>query len=378
MKTNRLYFIDALRSFAILMMLQGHFMSILLQEHYFCEDYLLYNYWEFFRGNTAPLFFCVSGFVVFYLMQKTSAEPEKLKLRIQKSLRRGGWLIFWGYLLRLNISMLLWGEINNGFWLSDVLHIIGLSMILSTLCYCAVRKLPGRFQHHFFLLAGILLFLLEPIYKNFSYEALPNVISNYLVFDQGSTFTLLPWLGFFFIGAFAGTNFGRFTASKQKFYAISLSYMSIGLGLAFYSSAVFYFLGNFLNLQLFTDIAFNNYLFIRLGYSLIFFSVFTALEAFWKPGLFLNIGTKTLNIYIVHFILLYGTWFNLGLVRFYKHELSLSSAIILLLLFVLVCLAISLNLNRILEFIKAPFYNISFGRIKSIKQWVPQFLKIRS
>ena len=70
-QTNkRLWFIDAARSIAIIMMLQGHFISLTL------EDYtekaagislngtsgnLLFDAWFFLRGLTAPLFFFIVG-----------------------------------------------------------------------------------------------------------------------------------------------------------------------------------------------------------------------------------------------------------------------------------------------------------------------------
>ena len=70
MKTNRLYFIDAVRAFAILMMLQGHFIDTLLDPIYKDDSYVAYNIWSYFRGITAPTFFTISGLVFSYLLIK--------------------------------------------------------------------------------------------------------------------------------------------------------------------------------------------------------------------------------------------------------------------------------------------------------------------
>ncbi|WP_372975027.1 heparan-alpha-glucosaminide N-acetyltransferase domain-containing protein, partial [Muriicola sp.] len=61
-KTNRLHFIDAMRAWAILMMLQGHFVDGLLDPVYRDPGNGIYSVWRYFRGITAPVFFTVSGF----------------------------------------------------------------------------------------------------------------------------------------------------------------------------------------------------------------------------------------------------------------------------------------------------------------------------
>ncbi|MBT8293970.1 MAG: DUF1624 domain-containing protein, partial [Eudoraea sp.] len=127
-KSARLFFIDAMRAWAILMMLQGHFVDGLLENAFRDPDSLVYTIWKYFRGITAPVFFTVSGFIFTYLLIRV---PEKGfdNPRIKKGIRRGIQLLFIGYLLRLNIFGLLKGQIYESFFLVDVLHIIGLSIL---------------------------------------------------------------------------------------------------------------------------------------------------------------------------------------------------------------------------------------------------------
>ena len=70
MKTNRLYFIDAVRAFAILMMLQGHFIDTLLAIEFRDTTNTAYHIWQYFRGITAPTFFTISGLIFTYLLMK--------------------------------------------------------------------------------------------------------------------------------------------------------------------------------------------------------------------------------------------------------------------------------------------------------------------
>ena len=68
--SNRLFFIDAIRAWAILMMLQGHFIDGLLDPYYRDGANLAYKTWLYFRGITAPVFFTVSGFIFTYLLMR--------------------------------------------------------------------------------------------------------------------------------------------------------------------------------------------------------------------------------------------------------------------------------------------------------------------
>lgn len=56
LKPTRLFFLDAVRAFAILMMLQGHFIDSLLNPIYRDTSNTVYNVWAYFRGITAPTF----------------------------------------------------------------------------------------------------------------------------------------------------------------------------------------------------------------------------------------------------------------------------------------------------------------------------------
>ena len=79
MKAKRLFFLDAVRAFAILMMLQGHFIDTMLLPTYRDMYSLPYIIWSYFRGITAPTFFTITGLVFCYLLFKAEQKGDTKK-----------------------------------------------------------------------------------------------------------------------------------------------------------------------------------------------------------------------------------------------------------------------------------------------------------
>ncbi|MRH99641.1 DUF1624 domain-containing protein [Kriegella sp. EG-1] len=318
---NRLYFIDAMRAWAILMMLQGHFIDGLLADAFRDNSNVFYNIWKYFRGITAPIFFTVSGFIFTYLLIKV---PQKGfdNPRIIKGIRRGLQLVFIGYLLRSNIFGLLQGKIYSAFLLVDVLHCIGLSILGIIAIYLLTSKSKKWLLPSVFVCATLLLFAFEPLYKTANFAALPNAIANYFSKANGSVFTIIPWFGYTSFGAFISVHFYRYRENMQLYsYAIPIAAIA-GLLLIFTSSPLFSWLYTITNIELFNAITLNNYLFIRLGDVLVAFALFMLARKYVLQTTFLRIGQNTLSIYVIHFIILYGSFTGLGLYRFFNHALS--------------------------------------------------------
>ncbi|MER3373194.1 MAG: heparan-alpha-glucosaminide N-acetyltransferase domain-containing protein [Allomuricauda sp.] len=345
-KTNRLFFIDAMRAWAILMMLQGHFIDGLLDPVFRDPENPVFNVWYYFRGITAPVFFTVSGFIFTYLLirvpQKGFDNP-----RVNKGIRRGLQLLLIGYLLRSNFwGLFIKGEIYSSFYLVDVLHCIGLSI----LALVGVYLLTINRKKYLFplLLVGItvVLFLFEPLYKQWSFSFLPNAIANYLTKANGSVFTIIPWLGYATFGAFISVMFTRFKDFKHLYpVAISIALLA-GVILIYISSPVFIFLYEWTGVELFYLIQDNNYLFIRLGNVFIVFAVFMLLRKFMTNKTVLQLGASTLSIYVIHFIILYGSFTGLGLYRFFNNSLIPSVAIPGALLFMVACSYLALTYHK--------------------------------
>jgi uncharacterized membrane protein len=142
---KRLYFIDAVRAFAILMMLQGHFIDTLLEPSYRVDN-TAFKVWEYFRGITAPTFFTISGFIFSYLLVLAKKKGNASK-RMRKGVFRGLMLIGIGYALRIPFFLWLTGEFGTYFMVVDVLQCIGLSLILIVFIYRLTYKKHLFFQY---------------------------------------------------------------------------------------------------------------------------------------------------------------------------------------------------------------------------------------
>jgi len=340
-EVKRLYFIDAVRAFAILMMLQGHFIDTLIDPIYRDDTNTIYNIWKYFRGITAPAFFTISGLVFSYLLLRAYKKNNDT-YRIRKGFFRGLLLIGLGYLLRVNFLSWFSGDFNTRFLAVDVLQCIGLSLILLIGLHLIFRKYSYLFSVVLFII-GFMCFLTEPLYRNLTLENTPIILGNYLSKTNGSVFTILPWFGYSAYGAFLATIFFRH-AHKLRFQALSIaSFFVLGYLFFYYSSWVLLEVSDYTNIELFQRSADYNYLFTRFGNVLFIFGIFYAFERFLKHSVIMKIGQKTLSIYFFHFILLYGSFTGYGLNRYFYKSLNPTEAIIGAILFMIIICLISFH-----------------------------------
>lgn len=350
-QTKRLYFIDAMRAWAILMMLQGHFIDGMLDPVFRDPENPVFTTWRYFRGITAPVFFTVSGFIFTFLLVRAPRQGQ-VNPRVKKGLRRGLQLIGIGYLLRANFLGLLQGAIYPSFYLVDVLHCIGMALLLIVGVYLLAERLGKQAFAPLLLATGLILFLFEPVYKAWDYSALPQMVANYFTRANGSVFTVVPWVGYAAIGGFLAMAFYRAREARHLYLkSIALTLLA-GIFLLWQSSPFFSWLGHQTGIGLFHDIVSNNYLFIRLGDVMLVFSVFIILRSLMNQPVFLRIGQNTLSIYVIHFIILYGSFTGLGLYRFFNHTLSPSVAIPGALLFMITCTWLALVYDKQEDFIR--------------------------
>ncbi|WP_413994384.1 acyltransferase family protein [Maribacter sp. 2307ULW6-5] len=347
-RDNRLYFIDAMRAWAIVMMLQGHFVDGLLDPVFRNAESGAYGVWKYFRGITAPVFFTVSGFIFTYLLLRPGAKGLK-NPRVKRGIKRGLELLLIGYLLRINLFGLLKGSIYPSFFVVDVLHIIGLSLLGIIALYLLTIKLPSWGFTMALLGTTLLLFTLEPWYKTLDYGLLPHWIANYFTKANGSVFTLVPWLGYAAFGAFLSKVF-RSQKDHPRLYALGIP-LCLGLGAALigWSSGIFLLLHDTLNLPLFNAVAHNNYLYMRLGDVLLVFALFMFLRQGLRNPTLIKLGQSTLSIYVIHFIVLYGSFTGLGLYHYFHHQLGVWTTILGALGFTFGCclLALAYENNKV-------------------------------
>ena len=341
---KRLYFIDALRAFAILMMLQGHFVSTFLGDAFRNNNDITYSIWAYCRGFTAPVFFTITGFIFVFLLLKNPNKGLK-NPRVFKGIRRGFELVIWGYLLRLNLFGLLQGKLYPAFFQTDVLHIIGLSLLILIGLYVLFHKFSSVIFQWVLIGSALTIFMLEPLYKTIELDLHP-ILSSYFTKANGGVFSIFPWLGYCLLGAAFAVLFSHTQKNKTTLLPYASGSLLLGLFLMFGSSYVLKGIDFIFNIPLLAMVTENNYLLIRLGNTLVLFGVFMLLENYFKKSCFLEIGQRTLSVYIIHYFVLYGTWFGLGLNRIIPHNLSTTESIAGAIVFVLVVCTLVLGYYR--------------------------------
>ncbi len=313
--SKRLIFIDALRAYAILMMLQGHFVDTLLADAYRDLSSPVFAMWSFMRGMTAPIFFTASGLIFVFLLLK-DGRPLKENLRVKKGIRRGLFLVALGYLLKWNIFALMTFHFYSSFLTLDVLHSIGIAILTLIGAYALSKKLGWSFP---VLLGagGLGIFFLYPAISTTDWSFLPIFLQNYLTNANGSVFTPIPWVGYTLLGGVLGWHLHKQTQWYRTPWS-GLALFLAGVWLSQTSTRALLNLHELTGLTNILELANNNWLFWRLGHVLIVIALFIWItQVFFRyiPQLFLTIGSETLTIYSVHYVLLYGTWTGLGIGR---------------------------------------------------------------
>lgn len=362
MKQTRLYFIDIVRAIAILMMLEGHFIDTLLAEEFRDNSFSAFRIWSYFRGITAPIFFTISGLIFTYLLIKAKQKGE-VAVRIKKGFIRGVMLIGIGYVLRIPLFQWFEGNFGTTWLVVDVLQCIGVCLILIIILYSITLRKTLIFSILLFLL-GTLVFLTEPYYRNLEITHLHISITNYLSKQNKSVFNILPWFGYMAYGGFIATIFYKYLEKKQFKKIIISGWIITGFVLVFLSSEILLFIYHITDIEVFKLSANYNYLFKRFGDVLIFFALFYAFENSLKHSLILKIGQKTLSIYVIHFVIIFGSITGVGLNSLIGKTLQPWEAVFGALLFWLIVCTIALNYVKTNQFIYSRVQQL-INKIKS-------------
>lgn len=299
------------------MMLQGHFVDTLLADTYRDLSSPVFSTWSFMRGLTAPIFFTSSGLIFVFLLLK-DGRPLHENIRVKKGIRRGLMLIALGYLLKWNLSALLSFHFYQSFITLDVLHSIGIAILLLIGAYALSKTLKWSFPVLLGSL-GIGAFLLSPAISNADWSFLPIFFQNYLTKANGSVFTPVPWVGYTMLGGLLGWHLHKRTAWYHTPWS-GVALMLAGIWLHLSSTQALKNMHELTGLHAFLELSANNWLFWRLGHVLIVVAIFIWIsQLFYRyiPKLFLTIGSETLTIYSVHYVLLYGTWTGLGIAQLF-------------------------------------------------------------
>lgn len=324
---TRLQFIDAARALAILLMLEGHFVSLTLAPEWQRVGQPLYEGWLYARGLAAPMFFTVTGLVFTYLLSGSQDTGFFAVRRVRRGLIRAGELLLWGYLLQIDFNHL--GEVLEGRsdgWLGafHVLQCIGVGLFGLIVTFGLMRRwgLTSLMVGYLALALGI--FMMAVILANHEGYVpagaaawLQNPIKGPLV-----NFPIAPWLSYTFYGGVIGV-----LLRKQQ--GVIHPWMMMGAGLLVRVTGLWIDQGLAMIALIFTGATKTTFLIpagfhMRVGEVILLLGVVIWLEMRFHPlpPWFLTVGRNTFAIYVAHAILLYGAIFGWGLQIWLREALN--------------------------------------------------------
>ena len=344
----RYTFIDLLRGWAIILMIEPHVFNTFL-----LPDLKLTGWFSvvsFINGLIAPAFLFVSGFVFEISSGSKLGDMRKFKLPFWKKLWRIVSIILIGYALHLPFKSL--SKIINkstpeqlqSFYSVDVLQCIGVGLLVLFLLRLIIRS--DKIYHYTLIGLTIVVTAVSPIFWKTEFtNYLHPVFANYFNRLNGSLFPVFPWLNFILAGAIFSKYFLNAAANnkEQKFIKATTFAGIIMLlsGHLFYSGLFPDFL---------TSIIPNPVFFMeRLGYVL-FFASLCWYYANWrkiKRSFVIDASRESLLIYWLHLLLIYSMiWKNKNFAEILGPTLNVWESIVVTVLLMVLMVLIAILWSR--------------------------------
>lgn len=341
-ESSRWLALDLLRFVAVLLMVQGHVFTSLLDPSYESQRWLRHH--NFVHGYTAPMFLFASGLAFGYTTFRAWKANTTWGDGLAKRFRRYGWLLVIGYVLHMPALALtrlvhLDPETVRTWLQVDVLQHIGVSLALLQLLALAVRREKVFVGAVAALFAAVVLG--APLVWAADVSFLPAPIASYINDDTGSLFPLFPWAGFTYAGilvAYAARTARRpshdlawpLLALTVTLFVVPVALNRTGLqpygAHDFWKTDPYYFFFRLANvLAVLTAWCFIEKLADRRGW----LDEGTK-ESRTKIGEALSvvrvIGAESLLIYVVHLVFLHGSVLSSGLEHATGRSLTLGQA----------------------------------------------------
>ena len=313
---TRLYALDMARLIAMIMMIQGHTMYTMVDHQFIDVQSSPWSWWNFLRGLTAPIFLFVSGAVHVFAMKRSqngSISKETLKKRLQ-------WIaiiFICGYLLVFPASRLIdLPYLDISIW-RQFLQFNILQLTPFTLLFVLALSYITHSVKALGIISGIsalIIFISTPYIQNIDVFAfLPETFGAMISYKHGSLFPIFPFSGFMLGGVAFGAWLHSLHQEKRSVFfnkhVFLLSILVIGIALI-----AMYWTNLWMPRPVHNDAMMTNpaFMFVRIGIILFLFGIcqrFVNLFDSYKYH-FVFFSSKSLHIYVIHLILLYGTpWF---------------------------------------------------------------------
>ncbi len=353
--SSRLGFIDVLRGWAVLVMIETHVVNALLCPE--IKDESFFKLLTFVNGLVAPSFLFCAGMGMAISLQKKWDDYVDLRMPLWRSVARLLFIAAVGYSLHLPFfSLSRLRELADGnawipFFQVDILQTIVVSLLFLTLIAVIVRK-----EQYFLWIAALstaAIVFASPIIREMDYSGLPVWFRPYLTTQFKSQFPLFPWTAFLTSGTVVCFLYLRMRAQgkegvfMKRLLVFSVCCMALSL-LAEFQPVTLYPRHDFWR-------ASPEFFFLRLGLVTMFLWLIWRAKTSWSP--LMLFGQESLIVYTVHLLIVYGYTYEWSFIRYFGPHLDYAQSLGL----TLILAAAMYVLAFIWHFIKQ--WNIGYAKI---------------
>jgi uncharacterized membrane protein len=308
--SQRVAFVDLLRGWAVIVMIQTHVFNATLLPA--LTETVLYDVIKFVDGLVAPSFLFASGLAYAITTRRKVKDYLAFGPPLFHQFGRLLLILVIGYVLhipRFNFHHLAYEakeEAWDRFWQVDVLQCIAVSLLLLQILLLVLRSERRLYR----TVAGMVVFILlaTPLMWTFNWwNVLPIPIASYLNGLYYSLFPLFPWSAFLFVGALAGYHYteARERGAESLFIGRGavLGLAAIGISFALHPLAVLLY-------PVYDYWRFSpSFVLLRLGIVLLLMGGMFLYER--RRGIGASspvtlVGRESLIVYVTHLTLLYG------------------------------------------------------------------------
>jgi uncharacterized membrane protein len=308
---TRFLFVDLLRGWALLVMIEVHVFNVLLLPILRATQW--FSILNFANGLVAPSFLFISGFAFAISTKGKTDELRKFDYSFWKKLGRIILIILAGYSLHLPILSLrrlmrfYSQDTLNSFYNVDILQCIGVGLLFIFLLKLIIKS--DKIYNYIIIVALLSSVFLSPLIWQTNFTTFMNIpLANYFNVMNGSLFPVFPWIGFLLAGVVCCKYYIE-ARGKNKEKDVIYRIIIIGLILSIVGHI---FLTPGLNVYS-CDHKANPFFFIqRLGYVLFLLGIcwFYIEKRQTKTTFVLDVGRESLLVYWLHLQLLYRRFYN--------------------------------------------------------------------
>ncbi len=329
---RRLAYIDLLRGWAVIIMIETHVVNALLLPEYRTQT--PFAILTFFNGLVAPSFLFCAGFALAITLSRKWNDYLQLKFSFWRYLIRLLFILIVGYSLHLPAfslrKMLTVTDPHRWqlFFQSDILHVISLTLLFAVLLAVIMRS--RRIYDTILAIITASVIFLAPVVRGLDYSNTPIWLRSYFSIQYSSQFPLFPWSAFLL----AGLLIGNWIQQRQDLLpALSLQSR---LGVASITAIVVSLIAAFAPVTFYPNYNFWNaspeFFFVRLGIVCLLLVVCWLMES--RPQGILRkavilFGTESLLVYVVHLLLIYGHTYKFSLIRLFGKTLTYTECFLL-------------------------------------------------